>query len=124
MLEPYLGPEPFRLQSLEPERFRSDYLVQLHRGIAGSHGTASKAIARLQQLASIRESERNSAVIPLALFLFGYVGFKFRTWHQLQVPRLLVGVLLLALHARLGAPPPGATIVGRPSMARQPARTA
>jgi uncharacterized protein (DUF58 family) len=32
--------------------------------------------------------------------------------------------LLLALHARLGAPPPGATIVGRPSMARQPARSA
>ena len=33
----------------------------------------------------------------VALFLFGYVGFKFRTWHQLQVPRLLVGILLLAL---------------------------
>ena len=32
--------------------------------------------------------------------------------------------LLLALHARLGAPPPGAMIASRSSAARQPARSA
>jgi low temperature requirement protein LtrA len=33
----------------------------------------------------------------VTLFLFGYVGFKYRTWHEVSVPRLVVGVLLLAL---------------------------
>jgi low temperature requirement protein LtrA len=33
----------------------------------------------------------------VALFLFGYVGFKYRTWHEVSVRRLVVGVLLLAL---------------------------
>jgi low temperature requirement protein LtrA len=33
----------------------------------------------------------------VALFLCGYVGFKYRTWHEVSVPRLVVGVLLLAL---------------------------
>jgi low temperature requirement protein LtrA len=33
----------------------------------------------------------------VALFLFGYVGFKLRTWHEVSVPRLVVGGLLLAL---------------------------
>jgi uncharacterized protein (DUF58 family) len=48
------------------------------------------------------------------------IGWSF-TIHRTDRPAT---ELLLALHARLGAPPPGALIAGRSGAARQPARSA
>jgi hypothetical protein len=55
---------------LERARFEGSRLVQLQGRLTGGGMTASHIIRRLHRLAEIHDSQRNSATLPLGLFLF------------------------------------------------------
>ncbi len=78
---------------LERARFEGTRLVSLQRQLAGGDGLpASRIIRRLQRLAEILDSQKNSAVVPMGLFLMGaYTG---RPW-MLALAVAVTGVLIL-----------------------------
>jgi hypothetical protein len=60
---------------LERARFEGSRLVLLQGRLTGGGLTASHVIRRLQRLSEILDSQKNTAVIPLGLFLMGaYTG--------------------------------------------------
>jgi hypothetical protein len=71
------------LKSLEGERFGSERLARLRDRLTADGRPASRIIRRLHRLAVIHDSERNTAIFPLGLFLLG----------QLE-PALAIGALL------------------------------
>ena len=58
------------LAHLELARFEGRRLVQLHARLTGDGIPASHIIGRLHRLAEIHDSQKNSAIIPIGLFLF------------------------------------------------------
>ena len=85
---------------LERARFEGTRLLSLQRKLAGGDGLpASRIIRRLQRLAEILDSQKNSAVVPMGLFLMG--AYTRRPW-MLALAVAVTGVLLLVRpHAAL-----------------------
>ena len=61
------------LKNLERERFRSDRLRALQSRLTTAALPASRVIRQLRRYADIHDSARNAAIVPLGLFLFGYL---------------------------------------------------
>jgi MutS domain V len=59
------------LTLLEGTRFEGSRLVLLHSRLTGAGLRASRIIRRLHRLSEIHEWHKNSAVLPLGLFLYG-----------------------------------------------------
>jgi hypothetical protein len=80
------------LAHLERARFEGSRLVLLHSRLTGAGLPASRIIRRLHRLSEIHDWHKNSAVLPLGLFLYGaYFG-----QHGMLALALIVsGVLLL-----------------------------
>jgi hypothetical protein len=61
------------LKNLERGGFRSDRLRLLHSRLTDAAVPASRVIQQLRRYADIHDSARNAAIVPLGLFLFGYL---------------------------------------------------
>ena len=59
------------LTHLERARFEGRRLVVLHGRLTGGSLSASRIIRRLHRLSEMHDSEKDTAVVPLGLFLFG-----------------------------------------------------
>jgi hypothetical protein len=59
------------LTLLERARFEGSRLVLLHSRLTGAGLPASRIVRRLHRLSEIHEWHRNTAVLPLGLFLYG-----------------------------------------------------
>ena len=82
------------LKNLEREQFRCERLVQLRGRLTADGEPASRIIRRLLRLAAIHDSERNTVIIPLSLFMLGQIADAravFDHWTELA---LSVGALL------------------------------
>ena len=63
------------LTSLERATFHGDRLTLLQRALTSGGLTASRRIRELHRLSEINDSQKNTAALPLALFLYGaYTG--------------------------------------------------
>jgi hypothetical protein len=62
------------LHALEQERFSSQRLVALRHRLGRDGVPASAIIRRLHRMALVHDSERGTLVIPLSLFMFGYLN--------------------------------------------------
>jgi hypothetical protein len=80
------------LTHLERARFEGSRLVLLHSRLTGAGLSASRIIRRLHRLSEMHDSEKNTATVPLGLFLFGvYSG---QAW-MLALALIVAGLLLL-----------------------------
>ncbi len=80
------------LTHLERARFEGSRLVLLHSRLTDTGRPASRIIRRLHRLAVMRDSQKNTAVVPLGLFLLGvYSG---QDW-LLALSLAVTGMLLL-----------------------------
>jgi MutS domain V/MutS domain III len=80
------------LTHLEHGRFASSRLALLHGRLIGDGLPASRIIRRLHRLSEIHDSQKNTAAVPLGLFLYGtYTG---RNW-MLALALIVTGLLLL-----------------------------
>lgn len=61
------------LKHLEQQPFRGTRLVALKDRLRGDGVAASAIIGKLQRLAQFHDSTKNTSLIPLGLFLFGYL---------------------------------------------------
>jgi hypothetical protein len=80
------------LAHLENGGFSSNRLVVLQSRVTSGGVPASRVIRRLGRLADVNDSQRNAALIPLALFLYGL--YSRQDW-ALALAGIVVGVLLL-----------------------------
>ena len=81
------------LTSLERATFHGDRLALLQRALMSGGLPASRRIRELHRLSEINDSQKNTAVLPLALFLYGaYTG---RNW--MVGLAMAVGALLLLI---------------------------
>jgi hypothetical protein len=77
---------------LERARFEGSRLVLLHGRLTGADLPASRIIRRLHRLSEMHDSQKNTAAVPLGLFLFGvYSG---QDW-MLALALIVAGLLLL-----------------------------
>ena len=91
------------LKTLERERFASQRLVML-RGVLNVEGVpASRIIRRLHRLAVLHDSERNTTVLPLGLFMLGYLELALAVGALLQLVRPHVAVAVDGWRKRHGA---------------------
>jgi hypothetical protein len=80
------------LTSLERATFRGDRLTLLQRALSSDGVPPSRSIRQLHRLSEINDSQKNTAVFPLALFLYGaYTG---RDW-IIGLAMAVAGVLVL-----------------------------
>jgi hypothetical protein len=80
------------LTHLERARFEGSRLVLLHSRLTGAGLPASRIIRRLHRLSEIHDWHKNSAMLPLGLFLYGaYTG----QTGMLALALIVSGVLLL-----------------------------
>jgi hypothetical protein len=75
------------LKSLEQARFASERLVALNGRLTASGQPASRIIRRLHRLAVLHDSERNTVVVPLGLFLLGQLELALSVGALLQLVR-------------------------------------
>ena len=61
------------LTSLERATFHGDRLTRLHRTLMSNGVPASRRIRELHRLSEINDSQKNTAALPLALFLYGAI---------------------------------------------------
>ena len=81
------------LTSLERATFQGDRLTLLQRALRSGGLPASRRIRDLHRLSEINDSQKNTAVLPLGLFLYGaYTG---RNW--VVGLAMVVGALLLLI---------------------------
>jgi hypothetical protein len=80
------------LTHLERARFTGSRLRLLHGRLTGAGLTASRIIRRVHRLSEMHESQKNAAVVPLALFLAG--AYSGRSW-LLALSLVVAGMLLL-----------------------------
>ena len=80
------------LVNLERARFECSRLVLLHGRLTGEGVPASRIIRRLQRLSETLDSQKNTAVIPIGLFLIGL--YTDRPW-LLALSVAVTGLLLL-----------------------------
>ena len=80
------------LTHLERARFEGNRLVLLHSRLIGGGLPASRIIRRLRRLSEMHESQTNTAVIPLGLFLLG--AYSGREW-MIALALIVAGLLLL-----------------------------
>jgi len=75
------------LKHLEARRFACGRLTTLRRGLAGEGRPASAIIRQLHRLSVFHDSERNSTIFPLGLFLLGQLELALSTGALLQLVR-------------------------------------
>ena len=75
------------LKSLERERFVCERLVLLSGRLTAAGQPASRIIRRLHRLAVLHDSERNTIVVPLGLFLLGQLELALSVGALLQLGR-------------------------------------
>jgi hypothetical protein len=75
------------LKSLERERFVCERLVLLSGRLTAAGQPASRIIRRLHRLAVLHDSERNTVVVPLGLFLLGQLELALSVGALLQLGR-------------------------------------
>jgi hypothetical protein len=80
------------LTLLERARFEGSRLVLLHSRLTGAGLPASRIIRRLHRLSEILEWHKNTAALPLGLFLYG--AYTAQDW-ILALALIVTGVLLL-----------------------------
>lgn len=80
------------LTHLERARFEERRLVLLHSRLTGGGLPASRIIRRLHRLSEMHDSQKNSAALPLGLFLLG--AYSGQTW-MLALSLIVGGLLLL-----------------------------
>jgi hypothetical protein len=80
------------LTSLEQERFSAVRLVRLRERLTVGGIPASRLIRRLHRLSVLHDSERNTLIVPLALFMFGYLELALGLGALLQLVRPHVAV--------------------------------
>jgi hypothetical protein len=79
------------LSHLERGRFEASRLVLLHSTLTGAGLASSRIIRRLHRLSEMYDWQKNSALIPLGLFLLGvYTGLDWMLALSLAVAALLV----------------------------------
>jgi len=78
------------LARLEKEKFDDPLLIRLHGELVTATHSASKEIARLQQLTALRDAMRNQFFMPIgALLLWGpQVSLAIETWRATNGPRV------------------------------------
>lgn len=87
------------LTHLERARFDGSRLVLLHSRLAAGGVPASRIIRRLHRLSEIHDSQKNTATLPLGLFLLG--AYSGQAW-LLALALIVAGLLLLVRpHAAL-----------------------
>ena len=80
------------LQHLERQRFTSAHLTALHGRLTAGGQPASRIIRRLHRLATVHDSERNTMLFPLGLFLLGQLELSLGLAAGLQLVRPHVAV--------------------------------
>ena len=80
------------LTHIEHGRFECRRLVLLRGSLAGAGPSASRIIGRLHSLSAMLDSQKNSAAVPLGLFLFG--AYSGQSW-MLALSLIVSGLLLL-----------------------------
>ena len=82
------------LKILETATFRCETLTRLRARLDGDGAAASRAIRRLDRLATLNDFDRNALVLPLGLFLLGYLELSIAVTAILQLARPHVAVAL------------------------------
>ena len=91
------------LHALENVRVRCPRLVHLRQTLAAGGVPASRVIRRLHRLADIHDSTRNTAILPVGVFLLGYLEAALALAAILQVVRPHVAVAVNSWRGRHGA---------------------
>jgi MutS domain V len=91
------------LTNLEREQFTCQKLSVLRRGLDADGAPASQVIRRLHRLAVLHNSERNTMMFPLSLFVFGHFEAALSLGALLQLIRPQVALAVDGWRKRYGA---------------------
>jgi 4-hydroxybenzoate polyprenyltransferase len=87
------------LTTLERATFQGERLTRLRAALSSDGMPASRIIRQLHRLSEINDSQKNTAALPLALFLYGaYTG---RTWMIGLAMALAAALMLIRPHIAL-----------------------
>jgi hypothetical protein len=91
------------LTHLEDRPFRCDRLAALRRRLSAGGLPASRIIRRLQRLSEIHDSQKNTALVPVVLFLFGKIALALSVAALLQLVRPSLALAVARWRSQHGA---------------------